>query len=513
MNCWLLLLAPPLLAYASPLFDGYDFSLLYLLVPLAALLGQWYGVSGIISIALGGLVFVTSVRGSWGSLGGSPALYLIGLAVAAIAAAPRPLLDCLRLWPEEDRAAARLAFVAPLLLVLSVGISGPPSPRGIQLSFRFGFATLGYFLLFVMGARGVRTGALLLGLLAAGALTWPLGLNDLLPRQRHAFFVSMGVMDPATMLAALAAFSAGAATSAVLRGAPLAVFWRWPYAAVAALLVLWFGPDPIAAIPVKLGTVQSIYILQVTAALPLAAFMTGLLRGARGVIVASALVTALMLAWVVIAKVVDADTGHPFRFGRIALEAPFVAAAYAVLGAKVAEARTGSSEFRLLRVPAFALLVLGTGLAIWGDGGAARMVLAGVFVIASVAIFFAAVRLRRAMAGSAFEITAERWLGLATILALALSVVANLEAGLDSLNQFYVLILLPRAIYDPAALEQLRNDAEMLAMVAGLAVIYLLVLLSIIRSLVRMTPKIYADTRQILAFAREWWRGRMPRPG
>jgi len=54
---------------------------------------------------------------------------------------------------------------------------------------------------------------------------------------------------------------------------------------------------------------------------------------------------------------------------------------------------------------------------------------AGVFAAGSYAIFIAAIRLGRAMVGAAFEITAERWMGFTTILFLALSILANLEAA------------------------------------------------------------------------------------
>ena len=507
MSHWSLLFATPLLAYRSPAFDGFSFYAAYLLVPFAALLGRRYGLSGVVAIALGGLVFVVNISGPWGWVGGSPALYLIALAVAAVAAMPRPLIECLR-WPQEDRAAGWLAFAAPFLLVVYIGIGG------LEFSFGFGFSLLGYFLLFVLGVRGVRMAALVLGFAAAAALSWALVANGLVMRPQSSPYVSISLLHPSAVLASLAMVSAGAATRAFLSGSALPKFWQRPYLALTALVLLWFGPPPIAAIPFNLEFTRYIYILEVAAVLPLAAFMAGLLRGARGAIAVTAVVTVLTLVWSVVVKVIDQSTAVSLYVGGVALEAPFVAAAYAVMGARAAESRSGPADFRMLRLPVLLLLlfllVLGATLAILGDGGPVRTALAVLFVLGAIAASIAAWRLYRAMAARGFGITSEKWAPFVAILGVAGTVAANLQAAGGQLKQLFVLVLLPLSLFSSWAKAELRSyvDSGIDGGIFVAAAVYLIVLVAVIRGLWRIVPKIYGDVRKIIAFVREWRRGR-----
>ncbi len=519
MDTWSILFATPLFAYRPPSAAFFSFYTPYLIVPFAALLGRRYGVSGVVSIALGGLVLVPSISGHWGGIGGSPALYLIALAVAAIAATPRPLAECLR-WPEEDRAAWWLGFAAPFLLVLYVGVGGGRPPGGaLQPSFGFGFSPLGYFLLFVLGARGVRPTSLLLGLVAAAALGWTLTLNGVFMRSQSALYVSISPLQPSTVLGALAMVFAGAAASAFLSERALNKFWQRPYWVVVALVLLWFGPRPISAIPVDVEFVRVIYILQVAAALPLAAFMAGLLRGARGVIFVTALVAGLTLVWTLVVLVMEDSLGGRFNLGGVALEAPFVAAAFGVMGAKAAEFRSGQVDFRMLRLPTFLallfLLALGATLAILGEGGPVRTTLAALFVLGVIAVVIAAVRLHRAMAAKGLAITSEKWAPFVVILGVVGSVVANLPVVGGQLKQLFVLVLLPLSLFSSWAKAELRNafdgeiDGEALAFMLVAAAVYLIVFVATVRGVWRIGPKIYTDVSRIIAFLRQWRQGRV----
>jgi len=81
---------------------------------------------------------------------------------------------------------------------------------------------------------------------------------------------------------------------------------------------------------------------------------------------------------------------------------------------------------------------------------------AGVFAAGSYAIFIAAIRLGRAMVDAAFEITAERWMGFTTILFLALSILANLEAAGGALRHCVFLFLPLQVLWDAAVAAELR---------------------------------------------------------
>lgn len=508
MNSLHLLFLVPLLAYQPPIFSNFSFYTLYLLVPLAALLGRRYGVTGVVAIALGGIAFVMSLRGGgWGAVGGSPALYLIALAVVVIAAIPRPFLEVMS-WPEEERPLWWLTFSSPFLLTLYIGTGHMESASGyLQLSFGFGFSLLGYFLLFVLGVRGVRVTALVIGFVAATTLSWALRVNGILSSSTDTIFLSINPLQPSMLLAAVAMIAAGATTRAFIRGEALSKFWRWPYLTVTVLAFLWFGPQPISVIPLHLEFVKYINILRVPAVLPLAAFMAGILRGARGTIFIAALVTGLTLVWVFVAQAVDVDVGQ------ISLEAPFVAVAYALIGAKIGEVQNGATSFQMLRLPTFIffllLLVVGTTFKILGDGGLGRTALAVIFVAGVIAIFITVWRLLRAMAAKGCEITSEKWAEFVTILGIVCAVLANLQSVGESLKQLFILVLLPLSAFSLTAKEELLNyfggaiDGEVLFPIFVMAVIYLLVFVGVIRSLKSNIPKIKDDTHKVIIYVKE----------
>jgi len=514
MRRWMLLFAPPLLAFISPRFEAFSFSAQYLLVPLAALLGARYGLTGVIATAIGGLAFVVAAGPfSWGWLGGSPALYLIALAVAALAASPtsKPYLAWPR-WPEKDGAAAWLAFAAPLLLVASIGASGG-SGSGLRLGFHFPFSLLGYFLIFAMAVRGVRRWPLAAGLAVAAALTWLLGFYGLEGRRTGQAYAYLGVLQPASVLAALAVHSAGAALHAFLRGRPVSRFWQRPYLAATALALLWHGPQPFDWMKIDFGALRSIQFLQAPVVLPVAAFTLGLLRGRRGVVFAAILGPAVIGVSALGALLVDEFFGIDL-YWRVPLEAPFVAAAFGVLGATLAEARMPQPPSRAPRTLGFLGLLLVSAAAIAGEGdSAARLVVAALFAVACVVVFFMAPRLQAAMARHGFHLTADRWLGFATLVTAVIVVAAKLETVVgEAREQYRGFVLLLQAIYEMArdSRRSAEGAAETIAFAAVVVVVLLLVLISALRNTARILPKIYRDLLKIAAFLR---RLRRPAPG
>jgi hypothetical protein len=518
MNAWSVLLATPLFAYLPPSISYFAFYTPILLVPFAALLGRRYGVSGVVSVALGGILLVPAVGGPWGGVGGNPALYLVALAAAAIAALPRPLAECLR-WPESDRAAGWVSFIAPIFLVLGIGTASADLGGGLHMRFAFWPSWLGYFLLFVLGARGARLPMLLLGLVATAALGWTLALQGVSMYTRTALFVSLYPLQPVTVLAALAVYFAGETTGAFLAGRPVGGFWQRPYWAVIALVVLWFGPSPISSIPVSLGTVRSVSFLHAAAVLPVAAFVVGLLRGARGTIFITAVVTGLPIVWLLGSWILW-ESGVTHNYSQmIPLEAPFVAATYGVMGARAAEFRSGKASFQKLRLPTLLVLVflavLGATLKILGEGGPMRTALAALFVFAAIVAGILVLWVVRAMAARGVSLTSEKWAPFVAILGVVGTAATNLQAVGVQLKQLLVLVLLPLSLFSAPAREEVRAalggaiDGEMLAYLLASAALYLGVFIATVRGAWRVTPKICEDIRKILTFVRDWRQGRI----
>lgn len=505
MNHGLLLLAVPLVAYRPPSFAAFSFYTPFLLVPLAALLGKRHGTSGVVAIAIGGLLCVVNINGPWGGVGGSPALYLIALAVAAMAAMPRPFVECLD-WPQEDRSATWLSFAAPFLLIFFIGTGYAMTlDRHLRIAFDFGFSSLGYFLLFLLGARGIRVMPLGLGLVAAGAASWGWMISGFHMRGSEPVVISISPLHPSMVLAALAMAFSGAATRAFLGRGTLPGIWRRPYLTVTALMCLWFGLPLVTAIPVGIKP-GAIYLLQVTAALPLASFMSGLLLGARGAVYATSLTTVLIVA-ANIAAISDSALARDLVSRRSALEAPFVAAAYAMVGMKVAEFRLKRSDFGFLRLPTILLLlfflVIGITLEILGQGSPVRVALAVLFIVFAIAACVAAWRLRHAMRDQGLAVTSEKWVPFVAILGVIGAAIANMESVVGELKQLSALALMPAFLFgEPAGMdppEPFREalDGGELAMLLMMAAVYSAVLIAVVRGLWRTVPKVYADLRQI----------------
>ena len=506
MNQWSLLFIAPLLAYSSPLIGGASFSAHYLLVPLAALVGGRFALTGVIFMALGGLVFVTHAGGRFGSIGGNPSLYLIALAVAAIAASPRPLADW-RGWPSDSSKAAWIAFLAPFTLVLEAGTAYMRVPEtGLWFAFRFPLATLGYFLLFVMGMRGVRLAPPLGGVALAAALTWAMERMGWFTHAPAAFFVSVDALPVLAAVAALAVFSAGRALGAKLHGGAMPLLWRRPVVTVAALVLLWFAVEVLAMANAWLPNDAAMYLTHSAVVLPLAAFMAGLLGGPRGVVLVSALVPALMLAWIAVLWTLPNLFGHATGPGAIHLEAPFVAAAWAVLGARLAHPKRSAGKFHLPRYPAYVVLLAAAAIAMFGTGTPTTLVLAVLFVGGGLAAYFAGARLGRAMAAAGHPVTQDRWVSFTALVLLAVSVAVNWSDLIFQMRHAYYRFPLLHAIYDPLDAATVRNflgasiSPELAALMVAFAAIVGLALVSMLASLLSSVPKVLGDARAIGAY-------------
>lgn len=405
-GAWPLLLLPAVLAYRMPIVAQAGLDLRYLLIPVAALLGARFGLTGVIAVALGGLAFVVGLSSpEWGSIGGSPSLYLVALAVAAIASVSQRERIAWPRWPQGERSAAAMTMAAPALLVLSLqaGFEQKAADDGVRLVFSFGTQALAYFLIFMLGVRGGKLRHLLIGLAIAAVLSWGLTWLGLFHGPRSNLHFELLRLQPVAVLAALVFFSAGATLG---RGAdrPVGWGWRWPYLCAAVLLFISFGPvRPLASIALDWNATR-LYLMGSAALLPVAALMLGALRGSRGVWAGVAIATLLAVAG---------------AFGGfIAIEAPFLAYAYGRLGAYIARPETAEAAQATRRarkaVTAW-VLALAAMSAIMGEGGAVRLTLALVFAALFCAAYFFGRRVVRAALASERDVTANGWLSFLII--------------------------------------------------------------------------------------------------
>ena len=497
---WQLLLLPVLLSYRSPAFPHVALDLRYLIVPVAALLGARFGLSGVIAVAVGGLSFVISVSGgAWGAIGGHPSLYLIALAVAALGAW-RSEAAAFPQWPRNASAAI---LWAPLLLVVTLFIRSTTGAGELGLGFFFGPALLGYFLIFVLAARGASLGMLLAGLAGTAALSWFLIYLGVFPASRSSAAVDMLPLQPVSALTALVFFSAGSAMRADPQRPTAWGWWRWPYLSAAVLLVLWLPPfDRGFAFPwnPRLG----VDFAQSAALLPIATFMLGALRGARGVWAATAMATLLA-----------AISALPRAgwYSYVPIEAPLLAYAYGRLGAYMTHtwtAEAASRGQRARRIVTVWLLALATTAALIGQGGTLRVALALAFAVAFCVAYFFGRRVVRTIARSERELTAQGWISFLIVVCAFLLIALNFrEVAAEVLKQMagiaavFALLygLFQDTVQSGGAPAGRSADGWLLFSVA----IFVLVLASAVsagRKALKDVRKVWKDVRVIYRYAK-----------
>lgn len=503
-SSWMLLL-PALLSYQAPVMAGFSFNLQYFLIPVAALLGARHGIAGVISVAVGGLAFVPGISGGgWGFIGGNPSLYLIGLALAAIAASRSDVLEWPQ-WPSSTVSIAALSVAAPLLLVLVVSAGfAQPSTGGARVAFNFGPVVLGYFVLFAMGMRGARLWPLLAGLAVLALLSWSLTYMRVFPSETSNLQLDMRVLQPVTALTALVFFSAGMTFRHGLRQPGPWGFWRWPYWSMALLLLIWL-PLPIGWIRLDWGSRVGLSLMGSAALLPISAFMLGALRGTRGTWMVIGTTVALLAAGVIAREI---------RLGELAiynvpLEAPFLAYAYGKLGAFAA----GREATRAWRVPAWAkvgVLGLATASAIVGDGGKWNVALGIAFALLFAATFFIGWRIRKATTGTPDEITPEGWVSVTVlvcaIVLLALdvqNVLRDVGAQLLGVAAFCAALYGSlREAWQEGGASAVRGAGGDLLVYVAVAAVFLLVLVSALRKGWRDTRKAWKDVRIVWRYGK-----------
>ncbi|HEY7238345.1 MAG TPA: hypothetical protein VH600_04190 [Burkholderiales bacterium] len=364
---WLWLPALWLLAfdwYVGP----FSFTPVFLLVPLAALLGARYGRRALGLVALGGLPLLPPVAVSLGfvSLGSAPDVYAVALAVCALVASERPVVE---------QAAERVprfggwAFAAALV-VLPMTLSLWGTELGaLRISVMFGLTGLFWLLLFLLGWSGFPARWAVAGLaLAAASGMWlhaavtpadgrmffsgPQAELPLfgLTRMEHLWW-DYRFDSPAAFLAGVGYFAAGGLWAEMLRTrvAPLAARDAWSLVLVVATLALGFIVNRSALMAIGFephALPRYGFLLGAPLALPLTGLLAALLLGRRGLAVA---VLAVPAFWVLDAFAMSGFRLPLYEF-RAPLHQPLCVLGFGLLGLAMRGRALGIAAAPSLRV-------------------------------------------------------------------------------------------------------------------------------------------------------------------
>ena len=316
---WLWLPALWLLAFDWSLGPS-SFTPVFLIVPLAALLGARYGRRALRLVALGGLPLLLPLMSfRFVSLGSAPDVYAVALAVCALVVNERPLSE-----QAAERAAERVPrfggwVFAAALVVLPMTLSLWGTELGaLRINVIVGLTGLFWLLLFLLGWSGFPARRAVAALaLAVVAGMW---LHAAVaPADGRMFFsgpqaelplFGLTRMDylwwdyrfdsPAAFLAGVAYFAAGRLWAEMLRtrAAPLAPREAWSLVLIVAALALGFVVNRAAL--VAIGFEPHVlprygFLLGAPLALPLTGLLAGLLLGRRGLAVAVLAVPAFLV--------------------------------------------------------------------------------------------------------------------------------------------------------------------------------------------------------------------------
>ncbi|HEY1287048.1 MAG TPA: DUF3576 domain-containing protein [Burkholderiales bacterium] len=346
-----LLWIPALWALAFDWYAGpFSFTPSYLSIPLAALLGLRYGPRALWLVALGGLPLLPPLA-SFGvvALTSAPDVYVVALAVCALAADERPLAE--RVPPRIG-----LALFAAVLVVLPlVGSIWGAEVGALKIRMTFGFVAIFWLVLFLVGWSGFPARRAVAGLAIAAALgMW---VDATLPRDGGPFFGGPLVQLPflgltgtdhlwwdyrldstAAFLAGVAYFVAGRLWAEMLRtrAAPLSPRRAYALVLMVAALALGYTVNraALAALGFELHPLSRYgFVIGAPLALPVTGLLGGLLLGGRGLAVA---VLAVPAFWVLDAFAMS-GFGLPLRAFSAPLHQPLCVLAFGLIGVAMRE--------------------------------------------------------------------------------------------------------------------------------------------------------------------------------
>jgi hypothetical protein len=341
-----LLWIPALWALAFDWYAGpFSFTPSYLAIPLAALLGQRYGPRALWLVALGGLPLLPPLASyAVVALTSAPDVYVVALAVCALASDERPLA-------EQAPPRIGLPLFAAVLLVLPMAASlwGTDSD-GLRIRMVFGLIAMFWFVLFLLGWSGFSSRRAVVGLaLAAAVGMW---LDAVVPREGGPFFggprVELPLLgptgtdslwwdyrldSPAAFLAAVAYFAAGRLWATMLRtrAAPLPARHAYGLVLLVAVLALGYFLNRTALLAMGFHAhylPRHGFLIGAPLALPLAGLLGGLLLGRRGIAVA---VLAVPAFWLLNAYAMSGFR-LPLHSFAVALHQPLAALGFGLVG-------------------------------------------------------------------------------------------------------------------------------------------------------------------------------------
>ena len=356
-------------------FDWYlgpfSFTPVFLIVPLAALLGARSGRRALRLVALGGLpLLLPRVSLGFVSLGSAPDVYAVALAVCALVVDERPVTE--QAAERVPRLGAPLFAAA--LVVLPMTLSLWATELGaLHVNVMFGLTGLFWLLLFLLGWSGfpARRAVTALALAVAAGMWLHAAVTPAdgrmffsgpqaelplfgLTRMEHLWW-DYRFDSPAAFLAGVAHFAAGRLWAEMLRTrtAPLAPRDAWSLVLIVAALALGFVVNRAALVAIGFEP-QALprygFLLGAPLALPLTGLLGALLLGRRGLAVA---VLAVPAFWALDAFAMSGFRLplHEFRAG---LHQPLCVLGFGLLGLAMRSRALGAGaavRLRAVKVP------------------------------------------------------------------------------------------------------------------------------------------------------------------
>jgi hypothetical protein len=329
---------PALWALAFDWYAGtFSFTPSYLIIPIAAYLGQRYGRRALWLVAVGGLPLLPPLKSyAVVSLPSALDVYVVALAVCALASDPRPLAE------RAPRFGLPLLAAALAVLPWTLWLGGFELGE-VRISVVFGLTSILWLLLFLVGWSAFPARLAVAALALAAALG--MGLDGILPETGRHLAWEYRLDSPAACLLGIAYFAAGRLWATMLRtrASPLSSRHAYGLVLLVALVALGFVVNGVAL--TAMGFESHLlprwgFLIGAPLGLPLTGLLGGLLAGRRGIVLA---VLAVPVFWTLDALALSGFRLPLHEFGA-QLHQPLAVLAFGLLGLGMRNRALGTEE-------------------------------------------------------------------------------------------------------------------------------------------------------------------------
>ncbi|MGP8307870.1 hypothetical protein [Vibrio sp. YIC-376] len=454
-----------------------------LCIPVAIYTGFRYGWSGVVAVALGGILLPVGFGLAIGAFPPDLDIYILSVVTAGIAASKYSLKE-LAIEPKPS-----LGFFAGFaLLPLFVLIAHEELNNGLHITVTLSLLPVLYFLLFLFGLSRKR---FVLVAITLSSVTLLGIVLELIQDWSRVHYLLNTLAD---LFTGLGWYFAGSYVSGISdERSRSSLFQKWPRITLAALVTLW-AAYPVWSLLRQSNSDWMYFVSQLTPvgsvyAMPLASLFAGLRFRFRGAAIVTLIAFASELAGPAM-ELYNADIGTPFTaFG------------FAVLGTHIADHLRGiDTKWYPWHWTAYVLFGLICVISVWGADGLESpegLIYVLMFLVALIVIAMAG---RKLLSRANVLLSSQSLKGVVSLVGVLLllpGILSHIQlfwrSIIEAVSGVYLLVITH---------DQNFWDSGNEAMLTAILISYFTVLLAATSSMLKSLPPLIKDWRKLMAWFR-----------